>query len=214
MPGTVAYNVRYGPQLRGKKLTEAEVQSLLRLADLDPALSSKPANELSVGQAQRVALARTLANDPEVHTHSLTHLHFVAILHGAASPSCCYDHLCYWMHAGSPVGRADERTGPYINAEHRGHHREAEEHEGDHHGDRLPQCEADPADRRPGVPRRRRRDRGGARAVRAVQRQASDGQAFLGAQQLKPGCSFVGFHLLGCFLAGARDGKDRTWLSF
>ncbi|XP_066378747.1 protein STAR1-like isoform X2 [Miscanthus floridulus] len=64
--GTVAYNVRYGPQLRGKKLTEAEVQSLLRLADLDPALSSKPANELSVGQAQRVALARTLANDPEV----------------------------------------------------------------------------------------------------------------------------------------------------
>ncbi|CAN6176957.1 unnamed protein product [Urochloa humidicola] len=64
--GTVAYNVRYGPQLRGKKLTEAEVQNLLTLADLDPAMSSKPATELSVGQAQRVALARTLANEPEV----------------------------------------------------------------------------------------------------------------------------------------------------
>ncbi|KAF0903887.1 hypothetical protein E2562_029970 [Oryza meyeriana var. granulata] len=64
--GTVADNVRYGPQLRGKKLTDAEVQSLLSLADLDPALYSKPASELSVGQAQRVALARTLANDPEV----------------------------------------------------------------------------------------------------------------------------------------------------
>jgi len=64
--GTVADNVRYGPQLRGKKLTEAEVKNLLSLADLDPALSSKPASELSVGQAQRVALARTLANDPEV----------------------------------------------------------------------------------------------------------------------------------------------------
>ncbi|CAN6206809.1 unnamed protein product [Urochloa humidicola] len=64
--GTVAYNVRYGPQLRGKKLTEAEVQNLLTLADLDPAMSSKPAAELSVGQAQRVALARTLANEPEV----------------------------------------------------------------------------------------------------------------------------------------------------
>uniref|UniRef100_A0A0E0LF34 ABC transporter domain-containing protein n=1 Tax=Oryza punctata TaxID=4537 RepID=A0A0E0LF34_ORYPU len=63
--GTVADNVRYGPQLRGKKLTDAEVQSLLSLADLDPALYSKPASELSVGQAQRVALARTLANDPE-----------------------------------------------------------------------------------------------------------------------------------------------------
>jgi ABC-type methionine transport system ATPase subunit len=65
MTGTVADNVRYGPQLRGKKLTEAEVKNLLSLADLDPALSSKPASELSVGQAQRVALARTLANDPE-----------------------------------------------------------------------------------------------------------------------------------------------------
>ncbi|PVH47290.1 hypothetical protein PAHAL_4G029700 [Panicum hallii] len=64
--GTVAYNVRYGPMLRGKKLTEAEVQNLLSLADLDPAMSSKPATELSVGQAQRVALARTLANEPEV----------------------------------------------------------------------------------------------------------------------------------------------------
>lgn len=64
--GTVADNVRYGPQLRGKKLTEAEVKSLLSMADLDPALSSKPASELSVGQAQRVALARILANDPEV----------------------------------------------------------------------------------------------------------------------------------------------------
>ncbi|XP_066369677.1 protein STAR1-like isoform X2 [Miscanthus floridulus] len=64
--GTVADNVRYGPQLRGKKLTEAEVKNLLSLADLDPALCSKSASELSVGQAQRVALARTLANDPEV----------------------------------------------------------------------------------------------------------------------------------------------------
>ena len=64
--GSVADNVRYGPQLRGKKLSEAEVKSLLSLSDLDPALSSRPASELSVGQAQRVALARTLANDPEV----------------------------------------------------------------------------------------------------------------------------------------------------
>ncbi|WVZ78728.1 hypothetical protein U9M48_026391 [Paspalum notatum var. saurae] len=46
--GTVADNVRYGPQLRGKKLTEAEVKTLLSMADLDPALSSKPATELSV----------------------------------------------------------------------------------------------------------------------------------------------------------------------
>jgi ABC-type methionine transport system ATPase subunit len=59
--------VRFGPSLTGKKLTDAEVQKLLSLADLDPSLASRPASELSVGQAQRVALARTLANNPEVH---------------------------------------------------------------------------------------------------------------------------------------------------
>ncbi|XP_008809991.1 protein STAR1 [Phoenix dactylifera] len=64
--GTVADNVRFGPQLRGKKLTEAEVQKLLSQADLDPSFASKSASGLSVGEGQRVALARTLANDPEV----------------------------------------------------------------------------------------------------------------------------------------------------
>lgn len=64
--GTAADNVRYGPQLRGKKLSDEEVYKLLALADLDSSFFSKPGRELSVGQAQRVALARTLANEPEV----------------------------------------------------------------------------------------------------------------------------------------------------
>ncbi|GER48541.1 phosphate import ATP-binding protein pstB [Striga asiatica] len=64
--GTVADNVRYGPQLKGTKLSDAEVYKLLSLADLDPSFYSKSGGELSVGQAQRVALARTLANEPEV----------------------------------------------------------------------------------------------------------------------------------------------------
>ncbi|KAL3631737.1 ABC transporter I member 17 [Castilleja foliolosa] len=64
--GTVADNVRYGPQLRGQKLSDVEVYKILALADLDPSFYSKPGGELSVGQAQRVALARTLANEPEV----------------------------------------------------------------------------------------------------------------------------------------------------
>ncbi|KAF7154053.1 hypothetical protein RHSIM_Rhsim01G0002800 [Rhododendron simsii] len=64
--GTVADNVRYGPQLRGKKLADNEVHKLLTLADLDSSFFNKNGRELSVGQAQRVALARTLANDPEV----------------------------------------------------------------------------------------------------------------------------------------------------
>ncbi|KAI3956440.1 hypothetical protein MKX01_016853 [Papaver californicum] len=64
--GTVADNIGYGPKLTGKKLSDDEVTKLLALADLDSSFASKNGNELSVGQAQRVALARTLANDPEV----------------------------------------------------------------------------------------------------------------------------------------------------
>ncbi|KAL5549303.1 hypothetical protein UlMin_004534 [Ulmus minor] len=64
--GTVADNIRYGPQLSGKKLSDHEVHKLLTLADLDSSFYNKNGNELSVGQAQRVALARTLANEPEV----------------------------------------------------------------------------------------------------------------------------------------------------
>ncbi|KAK9674157.1 hypothetical protein RND81_12G215100 [Saponaria officinalis] len=64
--GTVAENVGYGPKLRGKKLSDEEVLKLLKLADMDATFLNQNANELSVGQQQRVALARTLANDPEV----------------------------------------------------------------------------------------------------------------------------------------------------
>lgn len=60
--------MRYGPQLIGKKLSDNEVYKLLALADLDSSFYSKSGGELSVGQAQRVALARTLANEPQVLT--------------------------------------------------------------------------------------------------------------------------------------------------
>lgn len=65
--GTVADNIRFGPQLRGKKLTNHEVHKLLTLADLDYSFHEKNGSELSVGQTQKVALARTLANEPEVN---------------------------------------------------------------------------------------------------------------------------------------------------
>ncbi|CAI0402498.1 unnamed protein product [Linum tenue] len=64
--GTVADNVRYGPKLRGENLSEKQVRELLSMADLDPSFYGKKGSELSVGQAQRVALARTLANEPDV----------------------------------------------------------------------------------------------------------------------------------------------------
>lgn len=67
LPGTVADNVAYGPRLQGKRLTDAEIEGYLRQADLDVSFAKKSIIGLSVGQAQRVALARTLANQPEVY---------------------------------------------------------------------------------------------------------------------------------------------------
>lgn len=64
--GIVADNVRYGPQLRGKKLIDDEVRKLLAMADFDASFMDKSGDELFVGQAQRVALARILANSSEV----------------------------------------------------------------------------------------------------------------------------------------------------
>ena len=64
--GTVADNVAYGPNLRGEQLPAQRITELLQMASLEPALANKSADALSGGQAQRVALARTLANEPEV----------------------------------------------------------------------------------------------------------------------------------------------------
>jgi ABC-type methionine transport system ATPase subunit len=64
--GSVASNVAYGPGLRGQQLSESQIAELLEMAGLTADSAQKPVDELSGGQAQRVALARTLANEPEV----------------------------------------------------------------------------------------------------------------------------------------------------
>lgn len=64
--GTVADNVAYGPRLANRDLSAAQIADLLRMAGLEPRLAAKSTDTLSGGQAQRVALARTLANQPEV----------------------------------------------------------------------------------------------------------------------------------------------------
>lgn len=64
--GTVADNIAYGPGLQGRRLTSPEMGELLQMAGLDEGLAGKPVDQLSGGQAQRVSLARTLANRPEV----------------------------------------------------------------------------------------------------------------------------------------------------
>jgi len=64
-PGSVADNVAYGPRLAGRLLAPARIADLLALADLPPAYAARSAAELSGGEAQRVSIARALANDPQ-----------------------------------------------------------------------------------------------------------------------------------------------------
>ena len=63
LPGSVAHNVRFGPSLCGE---EADVARSLRLAGLDPSYADREGERLSVGEQQRVMLARALALEPEV----------------------------------------------------------------------------------------------------------------------------------------------------
>ena len=60
---TVEDAVLYGVRLAGKP---ADVERLLGLAGLAPSLASRNPQSLSVGQQQRVSIARTLALEPEV----------------------------------------------------------------------------------------------------------------------------------------------------
>jgi len=64
-PGDVAFNLRFGPAQRGENLADDEVTRLLEQVGL-PDFASRDTAVLSGGEQQRVSLARTLANRPEV----------------------------------------------------------------------------------------------------------------------------------------------------
>ena len=64
--GTVADNITFGPGLHGEEVTDERLAELLKMVDLHPDIAAQPVDQLSGGQAQRVSLARTLANRPEV----------------------------------------------------------------------------------------------------------------------------------------------------
>lgn len=64
-PGTIADNIRFGPMQWGTELNDQIVEALLCRVGLD-GYDARDVSNLSGGEAQRVSLARTLANHPEV----------------------------------------------------------------------------------------------------------------------------------------------------
>ncbi len=63
-PGTVATNVAFGPLQKGETLSPEQIAGLLERVGL-PDYQQRDVSNLSGGEAQRVSLARTLANVPE-----------------------------------------------------------------------------------------------------------------------------------------------------
>ncbi len=64
-PGTVAENLCFGPRQHGEDLPAPEIDGLLEEVGLE-GFAHRDVLNLSGGEAQRVSLARTLANKPEV----------------------------------------------------------------------------------------------------------------------------------------------------
>ena len=64
-PGTVYENLCFGPRQRGEELSESLAQALLNRVGLPGYLARDVAN-LSGGEAQRISIARALANTPTV----------------------------------------------------------------------------------------------------------------------------------------------------
>jgi len=64
-PGTVAENIAFGPAQQGRAMTQEEIAALLAHVGLE-GYGSRDALTLSGGEAQRVAITRALANEPEI----------------------------------------------------------------------------------------------------------------------------------------------------
>jgi putative ABC transport system ATP-binding protein len=62
-PGSVAANIAFGPRQRGEQLSAEQIDALLARVGL-PGTAARDVSALSGGEAQRVSLARTLANAP------------------------------------------------------------------------------------------------------------------------------------------------------
>jgi ABC-type iron transport system FetAB ATPase subunit len=61
--GTVAENIRFAAELAGRS---PDIASALEHAGLEPSFAERNASQLSVGEQQRVMLARSLSQEPDV----------------------------------------------------------------------------------------------------------------------------------------------------
>jgi putative ABC transport system ATP-binding protein len=64
-PGSVTENLRFGPLQQGQDLAPSEIEALLEQVGLE-GFAGREVLYLSGGEAQRVSLARALANQPDV----------------------------------------------------------------------------------------------------------------------------------------------------
>jgi ABC-type sulfate/molybdate transport systems ATPase subunit len=64
-PGTISANIAFGPLQRGEIMAPTQIATLLERVGLS-GFAERGIGNLSGGEAQRVALARTLANAPQV----------------------------------------------------------------------------------------------------------------------------------------------------
>ncbi|PAD21469.1 ABC transporter ATP-binding protein [Terribacillus saccharophilus] len=66
LEGSVRDNLALPLQLDGKELTDDEAQRMIQLVGLDPDILERNSRDLSGGQKQKVSIARTLLNEPEI----------------------------------------------------------------------------------------------------------------------------------------------------
>ncbi len=64
--GSVAENIRYGPRIFGEELSDDRVVEILKKVGLSADLADARSDELSIGQMQRVAIARSLSMEPNI----------------------------------------------------------------------------------------------------------------------------------------------------
>lgn len=64
-PGTAADNIRFGPAQRGETVSDEHIEQLLEQVGLQ-GYAEREVSTLSGGEAQRVSVARTLANSPKI----------------------------------------------------------------------------------------------------------------------------------------------------